>query len=120
MRLSWVLRYSQLIIKTIVARLNSPRSRRIFSFHRPETLAGWLKEVDTLRRRSAQMQFANSLAGAKRVLFLVDRSNLGKQAATELDQFVTPETNRKFTELYGMQHLQSNKLDEVSHVISSK
>jgi type I restriction enzyme R subunit len=27
------------------------RSREVFSFHRPETLAGWLKESDTLRNR---------------------------------------------------------------------
>src|ERR1022692_3432332 len=28
-----------------------PRSRPVFSFHRPETLAGWLTESDTLRTR---------------------------------------------------------------------
>jgi type I restriction enzyme R subunit len=27
-----------------------PRSRRVFSFHRPETFAAWLAEPDTLRR----------------------------------------------------------------------
>src|SRR3954469_8339534 len=27
-----------------------PRSRRVFSFHRPETLAEWIGEPDTLRR----------------------------------------------------------------------
>ena len=32
-----------------------PRSRRLFSFHRPETLADWLKEPDTLRSRLRQM-----------------------------------------------------------------
>jgi type I restriction enzyme R subunit len=29
------------------------RSRRVFSFHRPETLHAWLKEEDTLRGRPA-------------------------------------------------------------------
>ncbi len=44
-------------------------------------------------------------AGARRVLFLVDRSNLGRQATSEFQQFVTPDTGRKFTELYNVQHL---------------
>jgi type I restriction enzyme R subunit len=55
-------------------------------------------------------------AGAKRVLFLVDRANLGRQAKGEFDQFVTPDTGRKFTELYNVQHLTSNQLDSVSRV----
>src|SRR2546428_3900034 len=29
-----------------------PRSRRVFSFHRPETLSGWMAEPDTLRART--------------------------------------------------------------------
>lgn len=144
-----------------------PRSRRVFAFHRPETLAAWMKEEQTLRFRLAQMPFAHPLAkagmrdcqiqaitqleqsfasdrpraliqmatgagktftacafiyrlirfaGAKRVLFLVDRANLGRQATSEFHQFVTPDTGRKFTELYNVQHLQSNKLDDVSRV----
>jgi type I restriction enzyme R subunit len=28
-----------------------PRSRRVFSFHRPETLKGWIEEKDILRSR---------------------------------------------------------------------
>jgi type I restriction enzyme R subunit len=55
--------------------------------------------------------------GAKRVLFLVDRANLGRQATSEFQQFVTPDTGRKFTELYNVQHLTSNQLDSVSRVI---
>ena len=54
-------------------------------------------------------------AAAKRILFLVDRANLGRQAAAEFQQFVTPE-GRKFTELYNVQHLTSNKLDDVCRV----
>jgi len=144
-----------------------PRSRRVFTFHRPETLAEWIAQPDTLRKRLAQMPFAQPLAhtgmrdcqfegitnleksfaadrpraliqmatgagktftacaftyrlikhaGAKRVLFLVDRANLGRQAKGEFDQFVTPDTGRKFTELYNVQHLTSNQLDSVSKV----
>jgi RHS repeat-associated protein len=37
-------------------------------------------------------------AGARNVLFLVDRANLGRQAMAEFQQFVTPD-GRKFTEL---------------------
>ena len=54
--------------------------------------------------------------GARRVLFLVDRGNLGKQAFKEFQQFVTPDDGRKFTELYNVQYMQSNKLDTVSRV----
>jgi type I restriction enzyme R subunit len=144
-----------------------PRSRRVFCFHRPETLAEWLAEPTTLRYRLAQMPFAHPLstagmrdcqveaitsleksfaeakpraliqmatgagktytacaftyrlikyAGARRVLFLVDRANLGRQATAEFQQFVTPDTGRKFTELYNVQHLTSNQLDSVSRV----
>ncbi len=55
-------------------------------------------------------------AGASRILFLVDRSNLGRQTLKEFQAFVTPEENRPFTELYNVQHMQSNKLDDVSKV----
>jgi type I restriction enzyme R subunit len=54
--------------------------------------------------------------GARRVLFLVDRNNLGKQTLKEFQQYVTPDDGRKFTELYNVQHLQSNALDSVSRV----
>ncbi len=144
-----------------------PRSRRVFSFHRPETLAAMLAEPDTLRRRLAQMPTAHPLpaqnlracqvegitnleqsfaaahpraliqmatgagktytacaftyrlikhAGAKRVLFLVDRAILGRQAMAEFQQFVAPDTGRKFTEIYSVQHLTSNNLDSVARV----
>ncbi len=55
-------------------------------------------------------------AKARRVLFLVDRNNLGRQAFKEFDQYLTPDDGRKFTELYNVQHLQSNVLDSVSKV----
>ncbi len=148
-----------------------PRSRRVFAFHRPETLAEWLSQPETLRARLREMPGKHSLGGtglapllwpaqveaithledsfaadqpraliqmatgsgktftavnfvyrlikharAKRVLFLVDRNNLGKQAFKEFDQFVTPDDGRKFSELYNVQHLQSNLLDDVSKV----
>jgi len=144
-----------------------PRSRRVFSFHRPETLAEWLSQGETLRDRLSKMpqqfpliathlwpaqveaianleqsfaadrqraliqmatgsgktftavNFVYRLikhARARRILFLVDRNNLGRQAFKEFDQFVTPDDGRKFTELYNVQHLQSNVLDDVSRV----
>jgi type I restriction enzyme R subunit len=143
-----------------------PRSRRVFAFHRPDTLAKWLEEPDTLRHRLAKMPFAHPYngegvrvcrveaitnleqsfaeaqpraliqmatgagktltacaftyrlikhAGARNVLLLVDRANLGRQAMAEFQQFVTPD-GRKFTELYNVQHLTSNKLDGVCRV----
>ncbi|MGI6207709.1 MAG: DEAD/DEAH box helicase family protein, partial [Anaerolineae bacterium] len=139
-----------------------PRSRRVFSFHQPRTLADWLAEPDTLRARLRQLPPLDSkglracqveaieglerslaqarpraliqmatgagktfaavsfiyrlikYAGARRVLFLVDRSNLGKQTLGEFQQYVTPDDGRKFTELYNVQHLTTNSLDPVS------
>jgi type I restriction enzyme R subunit len=58
-------------------------------------------------------------AGARRVLFLVDRGNLGDQTLKEFQQFVTPDDGRKFTELYNIQHLQSAQIDTVSRVTIS-
>ena len=55
--------------------------------------------------------------GARRVLFLVDRSNLGRQTLKEFQQYVTPDDGRKFTELYNVQRLTSNALDPVCRVI---
>ena len=141
-----------------------PCSRRVFSFHRPETLNEWIFQDDTLRKRLQNMppliteglrecqkiaienldesferarpraliQMATGsgktytavsfiyrlikYAKAKRVLFLVDRSNLGRQTKKEFQQYVTPDDGRKFTELYNIQHLTSNTLDPVSRV----
>ncbi|VGO17753.1 Type-1 restriction enzyme R protein [Pontiella desulfatans] len=144
-----------------------PRSRRVFSFHQPETFSKWLAKDTTLRERLANMPSDHPLntdgmracqieaitnlecsfaenhsraliqmatgagktytacafvhrlirhGGAKRVLFLVDRANLGRQAKGEFDQYVMPDTGRKFTEEYNVQHLTSNKLDSVSRV----
>ena len=55
-------------------------------------------------------------AGAKRILFLVDRGNLGRQTLQEFQQYTAPDDGRKFTELYNVQLLTSNQLDTVSKV----
>jgi type I restriction enzyme R subunit len=54
---------------------------------------------------------------AKRVLFLVDRANLAKQALKEFQAFETPDDGRKFTELYNVTRLESNAIDPVNKVI---
>lgn len=149
------------------------RSRRVFTFHRPETLAEWLRQIQanqdvpTFRARvrhmpalnaddlwSVQAEAIHNLesslrqdkpraliqmatgsgktftaanicyrlikhADAQRILFLVDRSNLGKQAKLEFDKFVIPETKRKFPAEYNIQHLTSNTLDTTSRVCIS-
>lgn len=56
-------------------------------------------------------------AKAKRILFLVDRSNLARQTLAEFHQYVTPDDGRKFTELYNVQHLKSNKIDPAAKVV---
>ncbi len=143
------------------------RSRRIFSFHRPESLKDFLSDEKTLRRklqemppliteglRDCQIEAVTNLeksfkdtrpraliqmatgsgktftaisfvyrlikhSNAKRVLFLVDRTNLGKQAMTEFSKYKTPDDGRKFTELYNVQHLSSNVIDPASRVCIS-
>lgn len=52
-------------------------------------------------------------AKARRILFLVDRNHLGRQTLREFQQYVTPDNGRKFTELYNIQRLTSNKIDPV-------
>ncbi len=56
-------------------------------------------------------------AGARRVLFLVDRGNLGEQTLKEFQQFVSPANNYKFTEEYIVQHLAGNTLDSSARVV---
>ena len=142
----------------------NPCSRRVFAFHKPETLKDWLLQGDTVRaklknmppliteglrgcqveairnleksfeeaRARALIQMASGggktytavsftyrlikFANARRILFLVDRSNLGRQTKREFQQYITPDDGRKFTELYNIQHLTSNTLDPVSRV----
>jgi type I restriction enzyme, R subunit len=164
-----------------------PRSRNVFAFHRPETLAGWLKTgaiatslttgsgVPALAARDAALpltflhgvrampplveiglwpaqikaiknleksvaankpraliQMATGsgktytainfiyrlikFAGVRRVLFLVDRGNLGRQTKKEFDQYLSPYNPYKFGEEYIVQHLTSNNLDKTARV----
>ena len=148
-------------------------SRRVFTFHRPETLSRWvttysqrhelgtLVDYPTLRygiqhlpelepeapvlwpaqaeairkleqslrenRPRALIQMATGAgktftaanvcyrllrhAGARRILFLVDRANLGRQAVREFEGFTVPDDPRKFTELYNVRRLASSRLD---------
>ncbi len=58
-------------------------------------------------------------ANARRILFLVDRGNLGEQTLQEFQNFVVPKDGRKFTDLYNVQHLKSNTIDDVSRVCIS-
>lgn len=58
-------------------------------------------------------------AGAKRILFLVDRGNLGRQTVNEFQQFTTPDDGRKFTDLYNVQMLGPAGIDPVWKVTVS-
>ncbi|RCX32809.1 type I restriction-modification enzyme R subunit C-terminal domain-containing protein [Thioalbus denitrificans] len=57
--------------------------------------------------------------GARRVLFLVDRGNLGDQTLKEFQQYASPYNNFKFTEEYIVQRLTSNTLDTTARVCIS-
>ncbi len=56
-------------------------------------------------------------AGARRVLFLVDRGNLGEQTLKEFQSFDSPVNHYKFTEEYIVQHLTGNALDTSARVV---
>ncbi|MDZ7763794.1 MAG: DEAD/DEAH box helicase family protein [Melioribacteraceae bacterium] len=58
-------------------------------------------------------------AKAKRVLFLVDTRNLGKQAEQEFQAYKPNDDKRLFTELYNVQRLQTNFIDPSSQVCIS-
>ena len=144
-----------------------PRSRRVFAFHKPETIEEWVRHgKETLRWRlkhnyeplithrlwSPQIEAITNLeqslgdareraliqmatgsgktytavtyiyrmlkyAKVNRVLFLVDRTNLAKQAEAEFADYDTPDDGRKFTEIYNIQRMQSNVIDGTSKVI---
>ncbi|HQQ69829.1 MAG TPA: type I restriction-modification enzyme R subunit C-terminal domain-containing protein [Alicycliphilus sp.] len=145
-----------------------PRSRELFHFYRPEQLAEWLAQPETLRRRlaehlpplpthklracqtSAVTGLEQSLAAnrpralihmatgagktftaitavyrllkfgeAKRILFLVDTRNLGKQAHQEFMAYQPSDDARKFTELYNVQRLASPRIDPHAQVCIS-
>ena len=55
--------------------------------------------------------------GARRVLFLVDRTNLGEQAEKEFQGFRSPDDNRKFTELYNVQRLTTQTIGASTKVV---
>lgn len=54
---------------------------------------------------------------ARRVLFLVDRGNLGKQAEKEFNDFTPPDDTRKLPELYTVQRLTKNAINPAAKVV---
>ncbi|MFI5659721.1 DEAD/DEAH box helicase family protein [Streptomyces sp. NPDC051684] len=58
-------------------------------------------------------------ARARRILFLVDRNNLGRQARAEFDKYVTPDENRRFTDLYSVDMLGGTGIQDTSSVVVS-
>ena len=75
------------------------------------------RQMECFRVLSSDRDRLLKFAGAGRVAFLVDRGNLGRQTLREFQTFVTPDTGRKFTELYNVQLLTSNKIDPAAHVV---
>ncbi len=57
--------------------------------------------------------------GARRILFLVDRANLGRQTLKEFKQYASPYNNFKFTEEFIVQQLSSNTIDKTARVCIS-
>ena len=97
-------------IEGIEASLGSDRPR---AFVRMATGAGKTFTAATLAYRLL------AHGKAKRILFLVDRNNLGRQTLKEFQAYRPPGTGRLFTELYNVQRLQSAGLDEPAKVVIS-
>ena len=58
-------------------------------------------------------------AGARRILFLVDRGNLGDQTLKEFQQYVSPYNNWKFDQEFIVQRLSGNTIDTTARVCIS-
>jgi type I restriction enzyme, R subunit len=58
-------------------------------------------------------------AGFRRVLFLVDRNNLGDQTLREFQNYTTPDDGRRFTELYNVDKLTGAGMVDSSSVVIS-
>ena len=56
-------------------------------------------------------------ARSGRLLFVVDRGNLGRQTLKEFQTFVTSDTGRKFTDIYNVQLLSSPHIDPAADVV---
>jgi type I restriction enzyme R subunit len=56
-------------------------------------------------------------AKARRILFLVDRSNLGNQTLKEFQAFDPPGASGKFSDIYITQQLKSARLDKDAKVV---
>ena len=56
-------------------------------------------------------------ASAKRILFLVDRNNLGRQTFNEFTHFEPPDEVRKFPALYNVQRLDENAINPASNIV---
>lgn len=56
-------------------------------------------------------------AKARRILFLVDRNNLGDQTLKEYQNYEPPGSGRKFTQTYIVQHLHGSHIDKDAAVV---
>ncbi len=56
-------------------------------------------------------------ARARRILFLVDRNNLGDQTLKEYQNYDPPGSGRKFDKTYIVQHLHSNRIDPDAKIV---
>ena len=142
-----------------------PRTREVFTFHRPEELLRlacletqvrgllqtfpalnperlWGVQIEAIEnlesslgdnRPRSLIQMATGsgktytacsfcyrlikYAKAKRILFLVDRNNLGRQTLNEFQQYRSPYTGYQFTEEFNLQRLTKNAIDPASKVV---
>ena len=94
-----------------------PRSRAVFAFHKPETIAEWIRNGRSLRSRLHD--FPTLDEAGLRPAQIKAVVNLGEQAEQEFMNFRPNDDNRKFTELYNVQRLNSSYIANDSQVCIS-
>jgi type I restriction enzyme R subunit len=100
-------------------RVKEPPTPAHGSAGRTTSVAGLRNKVTGPGKTFTSISFIYRLikfAGARRVLFLVDRGNPGNQTLKEFQQHVSSYNNFKFSEEYIVQRLSSNALDTTARV----
>ncbi len=88
-----------------------------FTRNRPRALVQMATGSGKTLTAIAEIYRLIKYGGARRVLFLVDRTNLGEQAQREFEGYRAPDSHHKFTELYNVQRLTSNTINSSSKVV---
>ena len=87
--------------------------------NRPRALVHMTMGAGKTRTAVVESYRLLKFADAKRILFIVDRAELGRQAYADYKDYMVFEENKMFTDLYNVQHLTSSCIEETSSVVIS-